>query len=132
MTKFQEAAEALKDGAAAIVNDVPFEHRSFGRAQLEQLFGCKKTTVFLKIIPELDELGGVYYEGNRVKATGAAVLALKARRLAEPRQSRPMPKNHHEKTSDPRPDPPRATKEQGRANTEPRKKMQHTRLAPRR
>ena len=141
MTKFQEVAEALKNDAAAIVNDVPFEHRSFGPAQLEQLFGCKKTTVFLKIIPELDELGGVYYEGNRVKATGAAVLALKARRLAEPRQSRPMPKNHHEKkrrrretegavivsTNDPRPDPPRQ-QEQRRANTEPRQKLQ----APRR
>jgi hypothetical protein len=134
-------------GAAAIVNDIPFEHRSFGPAQLEQLFGCKKTTVFLKIIPELDELGGVYYEGNRVKATGAAVLALKARRLAEPRQSRPIPKNHHEKkrrhrategaegavtvSNDPRPDPSRATKEQRRANTEPRQKLQRTRPAQR-
>jgi hypothetical protein len=33
-------------------------------------------------------LGGVYYEGGRVKANGAAILALRARKLKEPRSKK--------------------------------------------
>lgn len=87
------------DGGAAAFNstDIPFEHRDFGTAQLQQIFSCRKTTLFEEIIPQLEELGGIYREGNRVKATGHAILALRARKLREGRQPRPRPKNHHEK-----------------------------------
>jgi hypothetical protein len=97
MPKHQQPIEAPNVGAAALSSDIPFQHRDFNTAQLKQIFGCEKTTLFEKIIPQLEELGGVYHEGGRVKANGAAILALRARKLAELRVSRPMPKNYYEK-----------------------------------
>ena len=97
MPKHQEPIEAPNAGAAALSSDIPFQYRDFNTAQLKQIFGCEKTTLFEKIIPQLEELGGVYHEGGRVKANGAAILALRARKLAKPQVSRSMPKNHHEK-----------------------------------
>jgi hypothetical protein len=76
---------------------IPFEHRNFGSAQLEQIFDCGKTHLWQVVIPALQEEGGVYYEGNRVKAAGLSIIKYRQRKLAEPRASRPMPKNHHEK-----------------------------------
>ena len=72
-------------GAAALFSGIPFEHCDFNTAQLQLIFGCGKTTLFGEILPQLEELGGVYYEGGRVKATGAAILALRARKLKRPR-----------------------------------------------
>jgi hypothetical protein len=92
MIKFQETAAAPKNEAAAIIN-VPFEDRDFNTAQLQQIFGCGKTTLFQEIIPHLE----IYYEGSRLKATGRSIVDYRRRKLAEPRVSRPMPKNHHEK-----------------------------------
>ena len=100
MSKHQEPmATCRASGAGSTSNEqsIPFEHRDFGSAQLEQIFSCGKTTLFGVILPELEKEGGVYYEGSRVKATGLSILKYRARRLAEPRVSRLMPKNHHEK-----------------------------------
>ena len=97
MPKHQEPIEAPSAGVATLSSDIPFEHRDFGSAQLEQIFSCGKTTLFEVILPELEKEGGVYYEGNRVKATGLSIIKYRERKLAEPRVSRPMPKNHHEK-----------------------------------
>ena len=76
---------------------IPFEDRDFGSAQLLQIFSCGKTTLFGDILPELEKEGGVYYEGNRVKATGLSIIKYRERKLAEQRVSRPRPKNHYEK-----------------------------------
>ena len=76
---------------------IPFEHRDFGSAQLLQIFNCGKTTLFEEILPELEKQGGVYYEGNRVKATGRSIIKYRERKLAEPRVSRPRPRNPYEK-----------------------------------
>jgi hypothetical protein len=72
-------------GAAALFSGIPFEHCDFNTAQLQLIFSCGKTTLFGEILPQLEELGGVYYEGGRVKATGAAILTLRARKLKRPR-----------------------------------------------
>ena len=72
-------------GAAALFSGIPFEHCDFNTAQLQLIFGCGKTTLFGEILPQLEELGGVYYEGGRVKVNGAAILALRARKLKQRR-----------------------------------------------
>jgi hypothetical protein len=139
VSKHQEPIEAPNAGAA-LSSDIQFKDRDFNTAQLLQLFSCGKTTLFQEIIPHLE----IYYEGSRLKATGRSIIKYRERKLAEPRVSRPMPEHHEKKrrrretegavivsSNDPRPDPPRQ-QEQRRANTEPRKKLQHTRLAPRR
>ena len=85
MTKSQETTETVKRDGAALFSGIPFEHCDFNTAQLQLIFSCGKTTLFGEILPQLEELGGVYYEGGRVKANGAAILALRARKLKEPR-----------------------------------------------
>jgi hypothetical protein len=64
MPKFQGVVEAPNAGAAALSSDIPFEHRDFNSAQLQQIFSCGKTTLWGEIIPQLEELGGVYHEGG--------------------------------------------------------------------
>ena len=96
MSKHQEPVEAHTAAGAAPPSNkqsIPFEDRDFGSAQLLQIFSCGKTTLFGEIIPHLE----VYYEGSRLKATGRSIIKYRERKLAEPRVSRPMPKNHHEK-----------------------------------
>ena len=83
-----EPLAARAAGAAALFSGIPFEHRDFNTAQLQQIFSCGKTRLFGEILPQLEELGGVYYEGGRVKANGAAILTLRARKLAEPRSKK--------------------------------------------
>jgi hypothetical protein len=83
MSEQQEPIEAPTTGAAALSSDVPFKDRDFGSAQLQQIFSCGKTHLWMVILPQLEELGGVNHEGSRVKVTGAAILALRARKLAE-------------------------------------------------
>jgi hypothetical protein len=85
MPKDQEPIEAPNAGAAALFSGIPFEHCDFNSAQLQRIFSCGKTTLWEEILPQLEKLGGVYYEGGRVKANGAAILALRARKLKEPR-----------------------------------------------
>jgi hypothetical protein len=81
MSKHQEPMVALSAGAATLSSDIPFEHRDFNTAQLRQIFSCGKTTLFEEILPHLE----VYYEGTRLKATGRSILALRERKLREPR-----------------------------------------------
>jgi hypothetical protein len=79
--------------AGATARGLAFEERDYGTPELLQIFSCGKTTLFTDILPQLE----TYYLGNRVKATGRSVKALRDRKLAEPRQSRLRPKNHNEK-----------------------------------
>ncbi len=80
-------SDPLSGAAAFNSADIPFEHRDFNTAQLQKIFGCGKTTLFEEIIPQLE----VYYEGSRLKATGASIIKYRERKLAEPRQSTMTP-----------------------------------------
>jgi hypothetical protein len=77
----------------ATARGLAFEERDYGTPKLLKIFSCGKTTLFMEILPQLE----TYYLGNRVKATGRSVKEYRERKLAEPQQSRSIPKNHHEK-----------------------------------
>ena len=79
--------------------DIPFEQRDFSTAQCLQIFSCGKTTFFEEILPELEAEGGVYYEGNRLKVNGRAILARRERKLRERRTRRQTPRNRKLKKS---------------------------------
>jgi hypothetical protein len=66
-------------GAAALFSGIPFEHCDFNTAQLQLIFSCGKTTLFEEILPQLEELGGVYYVRS-----GAAVLFPHRTRQSQP------------------------------------------------
>jgi len=86
-----------KVNAAAIVSIeqplLPLEDRDLRTAEACQAIGCKKTKLFdLIAAGEVDS----YLDGTVRKITGASIVARRQRKLAEA-QSRPRPKNHHEK-----------------------------------
>ena len=90
-----------KVDAAAIVSIeqplLPLEDRDLRTAEACQAIGCKKTKLFdLIAAGEVDS----YLDGTVRKITGASIAARRQRKLAEA-QSRPRPKNHHEKRRSP-------------------------------
>jgi hypothetical protein len=83
--------------AAAIVSIeqplLPLKDRGLRTAEACQAIGCKKTKLFdLIAAGEVDS----YLDGPVRIITGASIEARRQRKLAEA-QSRPRPKNHHEK-----------------------------------
>jgi hypothetical protein len=69
---------------------ISFEDRDFTTAQTQQILSCGKTTFFLKILPELERDGYVYWEGSRRKINGRGILAYRERKRAEPPRKRPV------------------------------------------
>jgi hypothetical protein len=72
MSKTQEPMAAPGASTAAPIS---FEDRDFTTAQTQQILSCGKTTLFLKILPELEREGYVYWEGTRRKINGRGILA---------------------------------------------------------
>jgi hypothetical protein len=60
---FSEIEPLAVRTAGALFSGIPFEHCDFNTAQLQLIFSCGKTTLFEEILPQLEKLGGVYYEG---------------------------------------------------------------------
>jgi hypothetical protein len=78
---------------------LPLEDRDLRTAEACQAIGCKKTKLFdLIAAGEVDS----FLDGTVRKITGASIVARRQRKLAEA-QSRPRPKNHHEKRRSPGP-----------------------------
>ena len=76
------------------VVDLPLKDRDLRTAEACQALGCKKTKLFdLIAAGEVDS----YLDGVVRKITGASIVARRQRKLAEARQSRPIPQNHYEK-----------------------------------
>jgi hypothetical protein len=77
---------------------LPLEDRDLRPAEACQALGCKKTKLFdLIAAGEVDS----YLDGPVRKITGASIVARRKRKLAEAQQSRPRPKNYHEKRRGP-------------------------------
>jgi hypothetical protein len=76
---------------------LPLEDRDLRTAEACQAIGCKKTKLFdLIAAGEVDS----FLDGTVRKITGASIVARRQRKLAEA-QSRPRPKNYHEKRRSP-------------------------------
>jgi len=72
---------------------LPLEQRDLRTAEACQALACKKTKLFdLIAAGEVDS----YLDGTVRKVTGASIVRRRQRMLAEA-QSRPRPKNRHEK-----------------------------------
>jgi hypothetical protein len=73
---------------------LPLEDRDLRTSEACLALGVGKTKLF-----DLIAAGEVesYLDGTVRKITGASIVARRKRKLAEARQSRPRPENHHEK-----------------------------------
>jgi hypothetical protein len=74
--------------------DIPFEKRVFSSKQTQLILNVGKTKFFTEVLPELH----AYLDGNKLQITGQSILDYQERRLAEPRQPRPMPQLRKSRT----------------------------------
>jgi len=68
-------------------SDIPFEHRVFSSKQTQLILNVRKTKFFREVLPSLK----AYLDGNKLQITGQSILDYQEKRLAEPRQPRPVP-----------------------------------------